>query len=706
MNSNCRDICCNDRPFLSALFLGLVMLIGSDALGQDPAEDVVLIGSSSAKPSVSSSVDEERPPRWWKGNLHTHSFWSDGNDFPEMISDWYRTKGYSFLAISDHNVLQSGSRWMKTETVVARGGSEVIPKYRSRFGTDWLEFRGEPNTSTHEIRLKPLDEYRYLLEQHDQFILIPSEEVSDKAEGKPVHMNATNLAEVIKPVGGATVREAMENNIRAVLDQEKRLGREILMHLNHPNFHYAITFEDLAGVMSERFFEVYNGHPGVNHQGDQQHPGVERIWDLANHLRVNKLGGSILWGIATDDSHEYHGKKGSRPGRGWVMVRSRYLTPEHLIRAMKVGDFYASSGVALDDVRWDSQTNTLSVKVLDHPNETIKTEYIVTDREADTDRIGRVVYSSTDRQSSYQLQPGESIVRAVITSSLPPDDPVWEGQKQQAWTQPFVATDKQVRIEKGISYLEEMRSEKADLYLPPNMESGKRYPGIVIIHGGGWTGGKRDAVREINIGTTLASQGYVCLSIDYVLQDTQSSKLVWPQNLHDCKTAVRWLRANAERLKLDPENIGVIGGSAGGHLSAMVGVTQPRDGLDPAGPYGEHSCAVKCVVDLYGPSDVNQWKDVPALLQKRSDAPELYKQFSVTTYLDPKDPPFLILHGTADTTVPVSQSELLAAELKLKGIEHHLEIIEGAPHTFHLQPKQKDLRPLVIAFFDQHLKAK
>ncbi len=265
------------------------------------------------------------------------------------------------------------------------------------------------------------------------------------------------------------------------------------------------------------------------------------------------------------------------------------------------------------------------------------------------------------------------------------------------------ALAEEVRIEKDIAYLPAGRKEKADLYLPAE-DNGKKHPGVVIIHGGGWAGGIKDAKREINIGTTLAAHGYVCMSIDYQLHDPASETSCWPQNLHDCKTAVRWLRANAERLRLDADHIGVIGGSAGGHLASMVGVTGPESGLDPDGPYGEYSCRVNCVVDLYGPSDVTQRKDIRALRASREEAPELYRQFSVLTHLDPTDPPFLILHGTADKTVPVSQSEILAQALAKHCIEHHLEIIPDAPHTFHLQPKQKDLRPLVLAFFDKHLK--
>ncbi|MCU0707184.1 MAG: hypothetical protein MUF23_02725 [Pirellula sp.] len=394
-----------------------------------------------AQEPTESIPEAKAAPRWWKGNLHTHSLWSDGNDFPEMISDWYRQRGYHFLAISDHNVLQEGSRWMSLKSISARGASAALGKYRERFGSAWVETRGEEGTDSFEVRLKPLDEYRYLLEERGSFILIPAEEITDKAEGKPVHMNATNLAEVIQPLGGKTVREAMENNLRAIFEQEKAKGREILPHLNHPNFGYGITFEDLAAVMAERFFEVYNGHPGVNHRGDADRPGVERMWDLANHLRVNKLGGNLLMGVATDDSHEYFGKPGSRPGRGWVMVRCQYLTPEHLIRAMKAGDFYASSGVSLRDVQWDRERRKLSVAIQAEAGVTYTTEYVVTSSDAEPDQIGRVAYSTNDLESSYRLADGETIVRAVVTSSLTPVDPVFDDQKQQAWTQPFTIVE-------------------------------------------------------------------------------------------------------------------------------------------------------------------------------------------------------------------------------------------------------------------------
>lgn len=385
------------------------------------------------------AVPADPPLRWWKGNLHTHTLWSDGDDFPEMSGEWYRTHGYNFLALSDHNVLSQGMRWMKVSQIESRGGAEALPKYRARFGDHWVETRGEGDDL--EVRLKPLDEFRYVLEERGRFIMIPSEEISDRAEGKPVHLNVTNVAEVIEPLGGETVREAIANNFRSVEEQAARLGREMMLHLNHPNFGWAITPEDLAHVTGERFFEVYNGHPGVNHLGDDTRPSVERFWDLANVLRLAVLNAEPLLGIATDDTHDYHGTGGSRMGRGWVMVHARFLTPEHLIRAIKQGDFYASSGVSLKSVEYMPEKKTLTIEIDPQEGETYRTDFVAsmipeTGQEVAPEKIGTTLASSDQLRASYTLTGKELYVRAVVTSSAAADDPSFEGQKKQAWTQP------------------------------------------------------------------------------------------------------------------------------------------------------------------------------------------------------------------------------------------------------------------------------
>ena len=402
-------------------------------------------------------------PRWWKGNLHTHSLWSDGNDFPEMIADWYVKRDYNFLALTDHNVLSAGVRWMKHSDIVKRGGTNALAKYRKRFGNNWVETRGEPTDAGFAVRLKPLNEFRALVEKRNEFIMIQAEEISDRSMGKPVHMNAANLRDVIPPVGGSTVREAMANNLRAVEEQSKRIGRPIMLHLNHPNFGLAVTAEDMAAVVQERFFEVYNGHPGVKQLGDDGYPTIERMWDIANTLRVGQLAAPPLFGLGTDDSHKYHGKTGSRPGRGWVMVRSRFLTPEHLLRAMEEGDFYSSSGVTLKDVQYDAKARSLRVQIQAEKGVTYQTKFVGTLLNYDAKstprktkdgkptparkysaEVGRVLMTSKSLDSTYKLTGRELYVRAVVTSSKMHPNPSIPKQQEAAWTQP-VGWEKHVK---------------------------------------------------------------------------------------------------------------------------------------------------------------------------------------------------------------------------------------------------------------------
>lgn len=396
-------------------------------------------------------VPNDPPLRWWKGNIHTHSLWSDGNDFPEMIAEWYRTRGYNFLSLSDHNVLSEGQRWMSHADIVKRGGTTALEKYRQRFGPDWVETRGAVGSPRYQVRLKPLNEFRALVEERGKFIMVQGEEISDRAEGKPVHMNATNIKTVLQPVGGATVAEAMTNNLRAVEEQAARSGRDILLHLNHPNYGRAVTAGTLASVTLEKFVEVYNGHPSVGHLGGEDFPGVERLWDIANTIRLGRLSAAPLYGVATDDSHVYHGKPGSRPGRGWVMVRSRYLTPEHLVRAIKAGDFYCSSGVSLEEVLFDSQTNILKLTIDGVAGVTYTTQFVGTlkaeaaellakkmpERDADyPPEVGKVLATVEGLSAEYQLTGKELYVRAVVTADKPHPDPSFKDQREQAWTQP------------------------------------------------------------------------------------------------------------------------------------------------------------------------------------------------------------------------------------------------------------------------------
>src|SRR5687767_6807425 len=158
--------------------------------------------------------------RWWKGNLHTHSLWSDGDDFPEMIVDWYKTHGYDFLAISDHNKLHEGSWYVvATNRTVA---SAALPRYLRRFGSNWVEQTEEKGVAM--VRLKTLAEYRQLFEAPNRFLLIQAEEVTDKFGRWPVHLIASNIREFIKPRGGDSVADVIQRNVDALIEQRTRTG--------------------------------------------------------------------------------------------------------------------------------------------------------------------------------------------------------------------------------------------------------------------------------------------------------------------------------------------------------------------------------------------------------------------------------------------------------------------------------------------------
>jgi len=262
-----------------------------------------------------------------------------------------------------------------------------------------------------------------------------------------------------------------------------------------------------------------------------------------------------------------------------------------------------------------------------------------------------------------------------------------------------------VAVEYDVSYLPGDRKEKADVYRPKGLPAAARLPAVLIIHGGGFNDGDKGKGREVNFGVNLAMNGYVGLSINYKLRKVQG-QVTWPQNLHDCKAAVRWLRQNAEKLNVDPERIGVMGSSAGGNLAAMLALTRPSNGLDPDAPYGGTSAAVRCAVDFYGAVDLINYHDVKMFARSRADDPDLYKKASPISYAYDGAPPLMIVHGTADETVPLSQSEALVAALKAVGAPYEFLVIPDAPHTFHLQRiPDRDLRAEVMGFLDRHLKS-
>ena len=269
-----------------------------------------------------------------------------------------------------------------------------------------------------------------------------------------------------------------------------------------------------------------------------------------------------------------------------------------------------------------------------------------------------------------------------------------------------------VTIKRDVTFLAPDREEKLDLYRPENNDAKEPMPAVVIIHGGGWVKGDKGKEREFVTGTTLAKAGYVAISINY---ETRKGKR-WPGNLRDCKNGVRWLRQNAKELNVDSSRIGVIGGSAGGHLALMVAYTGDLPKFSDDDLYPGISDRVSACVDMYGITNLltrrvtdkegkptEELKSHRLFSKDREQAPAMWRNASPINYVSKNSPPTLIFHGTRDTTVDRDQSRELFAALQKAGVPSKLEMIEGARHAWPLKTDDFDYRSEMVDFFNQHL---
>ncbi len=283
---------------------------------------------------------------------------------------------------------------------------------------------------------------------------------------------------------------------------------------------------------------------------------------------------------------------------------------------------------------------------------------------------------------------------------------------------PFASTP-QVEVRGDISFLTSARTEKLDLYLPKSRKAGEKSPAVLLIHGGGWKEGDKRQAREIEFGMTLAKNGFVAASINYALRSDGK----FPLNLQDCKNGVRYLRAHADELGIDPDRISVMGGSAGGHLALLVAYTADQSNLAPSQPYPGVSDKVSSVVDFYGISNLATRKETdpsgkPLKIEPLDSTtqsifgstPQDWKKASPVTYVKRDVPPTLILHGKKDTTVDSDQSQELADALKKAGATYEIIWLPNAPHSFSFQyavpkskkPLEKDVGPAVLSFLKKY----
>ncbi len=248
-----------------------------------------------------------------------------------------------------------------------------------------------------------------------------------------------------------------------------------------------------------------------------------------------------------------------------------------------------------------------------------------------------------------------------------------------------------------------------DIYRPPAPAARAR-PALLLVHGGGWRGGNKKDLRDAGMG--FARQGYVCFSVSYRLVTDRGNR--YPAQLDDVQRAVRWVRANAGKYGVDPERVGALGASAGGHLVALLGTCDTRDNTDPE--LARYSSRVRCVVDLFGPTDLTVpfpgkaggfavQRLVEDLIGKPpAEATALTREASPLFHINKKTVPFLILHGTADPIVPVDQSERFHLALQKAGIESTFLKFEGEGHGFQQKQNTEEFIRETVKFLARHLK--
>jgi len=298
--------------------------------------------------------------RWFKGNLHTHTLNSDGDSTPDDVVRWYRERDYQFVVLTDHNYLTS------------------VEGLNALHGAD------------------------------DKFLVVKGEEVTGRVGTKPIHVNGLDVSRFVEPPKAATtVAHMLQGMVDAI-----REARGV-PSINHPNFGWAITPEELGEVQRTRLFEVFNGHPTVNNLGGGGVPGLEDTWD-----RILSSG-KLLYGIAVDDAHYFKRPEdptAPRPGKGWVFIRSQRLEARALVEALERGDFYSSTGVQMESV--DASPSALSIAVRAEPSSRYRIQFI--------GRQGRVLSEATTPVASYTFKGDEGYVRAKVL----------ESNGKMAWIQP------------------------------------------------------------------------------------------------------------------------------------------------------------------------------------------------------------------------------------------------------------------------------
>ncbi|MFA5801626.1 MAG: alpha/beta hydrolase [Thermoleophilia bacterium] len=266
-------------------------------------------------------------------------------------------------------------------------------------------------------------------------------------------------------------------------------------------------------------------------------------------------------------------------------------------------------------------------------------------------------------------------------------------------------------VERDVTYCDAGSTAlKMDVYYPKTMNGPA--PAVMYVHGGGWTQGDKNEGAGATAIPSLVDAGFLVVSINYRLAPDDK----FPAQIEDAKCAVRYLRANAALNSIDPDRIGAWGGSAGGHLVSLLGVTDGSEGFEGTGGYADQSSRVQAVVDMFGPSDLMKEFSGGAIgralgtqvFGTSDQGSDILAQASPVTHVSADDPPFLILHGAKDDLVPPEQSQELYDRLKAAGVPATLVMVENAGHGFRpdggqISPTRQELAKMIVEFFRKEL---
>ena len=407
------------------------------------------------------------PKKWYRGSLHMHTYRSDGAAFPEEAAALYKRLGYHFVALTDHNSThEDPNRWIKT------GQKKLTKEQVARF-RDQFDFPLEKKVidGIESFRLRTFAEMEELLNEPDRFLMISGNEVSSGSKnGEQLHAGFLNTRQGNKVVPTAT---GYDNLLWTLKLRDELLGadnRDTMYIVNHPLWRfYDVNPLDLAKQTSIRFFEVANVDARPLFLSTAELWTHDKFWDVVNAFRC-KNGGPLLYGIGSDDTHNYDMFYGKPDYIGYVMVRSSVLSIPALFEAMYRGDFYTSTGLELADVSFDPARRTLRVKVQPRPGEKYTIQFIGTKKGFDekpkksfvykaqgeipewalrqnyllptrqmnvwSEEIGRVFKTVEGPEASYTMESDDLYVRAKIVTDKGIQPEQEHPSTPLAWTQP------------------------------------------------------------------------------------------------------------------------------------------------------------------------------------------------------------------------------------------------------------------------------